>query len=163
MGIEVIAIRQRNAARAVVECVTDRAAPTRVRHIEPELQSLVAHVAIDVEVADTGFDEGVGVLLADLENAVHPLEVQDHTAGIDRCRAAVGKVAPGRDRVERDGVAIGDGEDLLNLLDRIGSDRRRDDLLLRLFPVGRIRVLVGRYVLVFGDDPLRADCARELL
>ncbi len=163
MGIEVIAIGQRHAPRAVIERVADRTAPSRVRDVDPELQALFPQMAVKIEVAHARLDERISVFLAHLEDPVHPLQVEDDTAGIRRRGTAVGKVASGGDRVKRDGEAVRDREDLLNLLDAVRGHGRRDDSLIRLTPKRGIGVLVRCDVLLSREDPLRAHGARELL
>ena len=55
---------------------------------------LLLDVAIQIEVAHARLDQRVGVLLVHLEDAVHPLEVEHHAAGVGRRGAAVAQIRP---------------------------------------------------------------------
>ncbi len=124
---------------------------------------MLANVAIEVEVAHAGLDERVCLVLAHLEDLVHALQVEHDAARVDRRRAAVGEIAPGRDRVERNRVAVRDLDDLLNLRHGLGRDSRGGDLLAGLAPERRVRVAIRVHGFVAREHPVLADSGTELL
>src|SRR4029453_8700483 len=130
--------------------------------IDPELESLLVYVAIEIEVADARLDERVVVLLVHLEDPVHALEVEDDAAGDVWRRPAVSQVLAGGDRPQRNLVLARDSDDLLHLLDAIRCDRRRWNPLFLFVPERGKRIAIEIDVLVARDHPLLADDRREL-
>ena len=74
---------------AVVQGVADDAAPGRVHHLHGQPIALLLNVAEQVEQGHARFNDGVVLLVVDLDDAVHALEVQHHAVLIDRRCAAV--------------------------------------------------------------------------
>src|SRR5688572_399887 len=152
-----IAVRIHRVADAVVEGVTRDAAPAGVRAVDPELQAAFLDIAVEIEVADAGLHQRVGIALVDLEDAVHALQIEDDAARQHRCRAAITQVAARRDRIKRYAELIGNTNNFLHLLGRLRRYRRRGDLLLGLVPKRRVSVAVQRRVLVGREHPLAPD------
>ncbi len=69
---EVIAVRQGSATCAVVERVPHQAPPARIGTVDPQLQLVLADMPVEVEIGDARLDQHARVLLADLQDAVHP-------------------------------------------------------------------------------------------
>ncbi len=61
MGIEVIAIVRRGVATPAIEGIADDAAPAGVRAVDPDFELVLLDVAVQVEIADAGFHQCVGV------------------------------------------------------------------------------------------------------
>jgi hypothetical protein len=80
MAAEVVAILAERVADAVIEGVTDDAAPPRVRRIDPELELALLNMAVEVEVRHAGLDDGAAAPFVDVEDPVHALEVDDDAA-----------------------------------------------------------------------------------
>lgn len=59
----------------MIQCVADRAAPARIRDIDPHFQPALLDELVEVEVRHAGFDERKIALVVDLQDAVHALEV----------------------------------------------------------------------------------------
>ncbi len=95
MGGEVVAVWQGRAARAPVQRIAHQAAPARIGAVDPELELVLTDIAIEVKVGDPGLYQGEGVLLADLEDAVHPAKLEDHTARQNRGGSAVCQILAG--------------------------------------------------------------------
>lgn len=77
----------------------------------------------------------------DLDDLVHPLQVENDLSPVVRCRCTVAEIVTRRDRPDRNLILVADGHDALDLFDRGGGQRRgRRKLLLRFrhhdFPVG---------------------------
>jgi hypothetical protein len=159
--IEVIAELRHRVAAAVIERVADQAAPTRVRAVHPNVELVLLDVAIEIEVAHARLDERRRVLLADLEDAVHALQVEHDAPREIRSRAAVTQVLTGRDRVERNPVGVRGAHDRPHLLHRVRRDGRRSGSLLGLALERGVRVAVERDVGIAREHPLRADCLLE--
>ena len=85
MRVEMVAIRQGRAAGAAVDGVAHRTAPAWLGTVDPELQSLVTDVAVEVEVAHARLDQSESILFADLEDAVHAFQIKDNAAGKNGC------------------------------------------------------------------------------
>ena len=62
--------RRRDLARCRSRC------PSPGRGIDPKLELALLDVAIQIEIAHAGLDERIGVALVDLEDAVHPLQIE---------------------------------------------------------------------------------------
>jgi len=91
---------------------------------------------IQIEVAHARLDEAGGVVLIDLEDAIHPLEVHHDAPGVRGRGAAVSQIAARGDRVERNAVLVGDADDLLDLLHLGWRDRRGSPALFGLSEKG---------------------------
>jgi hypothetical protein len=87
-------VAHRRAAAAALERVADGAAPAGIGGIDPNLEPALLDVAIQIEVADAGLDDGVVRLVVDLDDAVHALQVDDDAARVGGRRAAVAQVLP---------------------------------------------------------------------
>ena len=103
------------------------------------------------------------IAVVDLDDAVHPLEVEHHAAGIGGRRAAAAEVLTRRDRVERNAALVGDADHRLHLLGRAGRHGSRRAAVLGQTSQRGIGVAVMRHVLVGREDPVLADHAGELL
>src|SRR5688572_28188547 len=148
-----IAVRIHRVADAVVEGVTRDAAPAGVRAVDPELQAAFLDIAVEIEVADAGLHERVGVALVDLEDTVHALQIEHDAARQHGCRAAVAEIAARRYRVKRNTELGGDADDFKHLLGRIGSHGSRGHFFFGLAHERRISVAVQRDVLVAREHP----------
>ena len=148
-------------ADAAVERVADDAAPPEVGRVEHEDGVCRLQVLVEVEVRDAGLQQGIAVLLVDLQDAVHPLaHVDDDRAGQPWRRAAVAVVLARGDRRQRDAVTVGDPHDLLDLLGAPGSDDGgREELIVAEHRIGvAVGLQPGRVV----DDVLPADGTAKL-
>src|SRR5690606_20805175 len=134
-----------------------------IRRIDPQVEPALLEVVVEIEVADARLDQRIGSALVDLDHAIHALQVQHDTAGVDGRRAAAGEVAPGRARIEREAPRVGGADDGLHLLDRGRRNRGGREALLGLAPEGRVRVPVQGNVLVGRENPVGADCGAELV
>ena len=99
--VEMVAVRVRRIAGAVIERVADDAAPARIRAVDPELEVPLADVPIEVEIADARLDERVG--LRSSTSRMRFMRLRSSTTLPERTgrRAAVAEIAARRDRVER--------------------------------------------------------------
>ncbi len=163
MRAEVIAERIRRPAAAAVERVADHAAPARIGRIDPDVEPVLFDVIVEVEVAYARLDERIRVALVDLEHAVHALQIEHDAAGVHGRRAAVCKVAPGRDRIKRNAASVGRAHHGLHFLDGRWSDRGGRETFLGLAPEGGIGVTIEGDVLVGREHPLGADGVTEFL
>src|SRR5262249_49980418 len=77
---EVIAERRGRPAATTVERVADDAAPAWIGRIDPHIYIVLRDVIVQIEVADAGFDQGIGIALVHFEHAVHAFEVEHHAA-----------------------------------------------------------------------------------
>ncbi|MCY1356934.1 hypothetical protein D9M69_434010 [compost metagenome] len=161
MGVEVVAELRGGIAGAAIDGVAEHAAPARVGHIDPQPDVVFLQVAVHIEVADSWFHHAVGLLLVDLEDAVHALEVEHHRARVGWRRTAIAEVLAGGNGVHGNLEAVGDAHQRLHFLGGGGRDGGRGDALLGFPPVGRIGVAVQMQVLVAGEDPFLADDLTE--
>src|SRR5262245_40778124 len=106
MRVEVVAELDVGVTAAAVERVAHEAAPARIGRVDPEWNLVRAQMAVEIEVADAGLDEARLVARADVQDAVHALQIEDDAARIRGCRAAVRQVAARRDRIQREAVLI---------------------------------------------------------
>jgi hypothetical protein len=135
-AVRVEVVAHRRVAATAFQRVADQTSPTGIGRIDPQLQLLLLNVAIQIEVADAGLDQGVVVLLAHLDDAVHPLEIETTLPVTVRRRAAVAEILAGGDRPQRNPVLARDADDLLDLLDAIRRDGGGRDPLLGSFQNG---------------------------
>ena len=155
---------------AALQRMTDGAAPGGVRDIHAQGQVVFLEVVDDVVEADAGFHQHGVVAGVDVEDAIHPLQVEYDAAGQDRRGAAVTEVLAGGNGIERHQVLVGNPDDGLHLFRRIGRDGGGDFRFQVRVLVDGVNVLVESGVFVAGEDPLLADdigeflqCAREVL
>src|SRR5438067_4741350 len=100
MRPEMVFILAPGPANAMIQRVAHHAPPTRIGAVDPDFELVAANMAMQVEVGDAGFDNRKMTLIVDLDDLVHPLEVDYHAAGKIRCGPAVAQVLAGRNRVE---------------------------------------------------------------
>jgi hypothetical protein len=152
-----VAERRGGPTRAPVKRIADDAAPARIRRIDPDVEARLGDVVIEIEIADAGLDQRVGIALIHFEHPVQPFQVEYDAAGIHRSRTAIGEIAPGGDGIQRNTVLIGGAYDRLHLLERRGCHGSGGHALLRLAPIGRVSIAVQRHILSAGEDPFRTD------
>ena len=111
VGVKVIPIHAVGVADTVVERVADDASPSRIGTVDPDLELAVLNVSIQIEVRHTRLDDGEVPLVIDLDDAVHALQIDDHRAREIAGRAAVSEVLAGRDRKQRNAIAVRDPDD----------------------------------------------------
>ena len=95
-------VLHRRAAAAALERIAEWGAPAGIGRVDPDVELVLLDVAVEVEVADAGLDDGEVDLVVHLEHTVHALEsttTLPEYAGDD---AAVAQVA-GRSRSSRAG------------------------------------------------------------
>lgn len=97
------------------------AAPPEARRRRPHLLAALDAVPVQVGKGHAGLDDGVAVLVVDLEDAVHAVQVQRDRPADARRRPAVPEVLAPREGPERDAMPVGHGEDLPELVDRVGA------------------------------------------
>ena len=148
---------------ATLKSVTDGAAPGGVRDVHGQGQVVFLEVVDDVVEADAGFHQHGVVAGVDVEDAVHPLQVEYHAPGQDRRGAAVAEVLAGGNGIERHQVPVGHPDDGLHLLRRIRRDGGGDLRFQVGVLVDGVDILVERGVLFAGEYPLLADDIGELL
>ncbi len=119
-------------------------------------------MAVEVEIGDARLDQHIGVALVDLEDPVHPLQVEHDAAGQHRRGAAIAEVLAGRDRIDRDLQGVGDAHHRLNFLDVRGRHGGGDHPLFGLAVERRIGVAIEVGVLIGGEHPVLADGGLEL-
>jgi hypothetical protein len=85
---------------------------------------VVPQLLVELGVRDARFHDSVGELLIHLENAVHPPEVEDHVASVDRHHPPVGDVLAGAEGPQRDAQGVRHPDAALRLRDRAGADHR---------------------------------------
>jgi hypothetical protein len=159
---EVVAIKAHRVADAVIQRVADRAAPTRIRRVDPQLQAAVLNVAIQVDVRDAGLDEREVAPRVHLEHAIHSLEIHGNAAAHVRRRAAVREILARRDRVQRNLELVRSANDRLHLLGGIRSHGGRRDQLVRLIlDIGEV-IAIRVDVLIAREHPVLADGRFEL-
>ena len=61
-------ITHRGTAAAAFAGIAKQATPARIRRIDPDLEVSFLNVAVEIEVADAGFDQRVVVLLINLQS-----------------------------------------------------------------------------------------------
>jgi len=120
-------------------------------------------ITVEIEVADAGLDQRVGVALVDLEYPIHPLQVEHHAAGKHGSRSAVAEIPARGDRIDRNPVAVSNPDDALHLLDAIWRDSRGSYDFVGFAEKRRIGVAIEGDILVAGENPLFADGLFELL
>ena len=154
----------------MIERVADHAAPSRVRAVDQDFQIAVLDVAVQVEVGHARLDDGEVSLVVDLDHAVHALEVQHDAAGEIRRGASVAEIAAGRNRIDRDAIAIGRAHGRLDLLHVVRRDRGGNQNFLGLVLYRRVGIPVQPRVLVPGEYPVAAygiykftECLLEIL
>ena len=150
-------------ADTVVERVSDRTAPARVRTIDPELEPLALDIAVEVEVRDAGLDQRERPGLVHPQDPVHPFQIEHDAARQVRRRTAVAQILTGGNRIDGNAITVRGSHDLLDFLDaeRRNGGRYRD--LLGLAAERRIGILVHCDIVVARKDPLAADGVAELL
>ncbi len=125
--------------------------------------AVVAQISVQVEVADPGFDERIGKRFVDINNAVHPLQVQHDRTRQPRRRATVRKITPGGNGPERNAVLRGDAQSRADGFDRVrlqrsgGGERRRLAGGERIAVRGEIGP--GRHHMLFTHN--RAPCGER--
>src|ERR1700683_160063 len=127
---------------SVIQGISDRTAPSGVRAIDPDLQPAVLDVAVQIKVGDAGLNEGEISAFIDLENFVHALQIDDHTAAQFRRRSAIRKILAGGNWEQRYLVAIGCPDDGLYLFHCGRGNRSRWNPFVRRPPNRRKRVPV---------------------
>ena len=158
---EMVAIGAPRIADAMIERVADHAAPARVRAVDEHLQVAVLDVAVQVEVGHARLDDGVVALVVDLDDAVHALEIEHDAAGEVGCGTAVAEVAAGRDRIDRDAIAVRRAHDRLDFIHVVRRDRGGDQDLLGLVLHRRVGVAVQARILVLGEYPVASHGVLE--
>ena len=156
---EVIAIRC--VTHAVVERISHDAAPAGIRDVEPQFQPAPPDVVVQVEVTDARLDEGVAEFFVHLQDAVHPVEIDNDGAGQDRGGPAIGEILAAGDRPQRDTKLAGDLDDLLHLLG-CGRCDRGMGLVPRVVVGDRVRIVVAHDLLA-REHPFAADDLPESL
>jgi hypothetical protein len=114
---------------------------------------------MEIEESDAGLDDAVTLRLVDLDDAVHPAQVEHHRARHARRGTAIAEVLAARDRPQRNAKLVCDFQDALDLRHVRGSHRRRR-CMARLF-ARRVGVDIGVAVLIGGQHPFPADDAGE--
>ncbi|MNC76579.1 hypothetical protein D3C75_1283270 [compost metagenome] len=66
----------------MVKRIANHTAPARIGDVQPHLQATFLDVVIQIEIADARLHDGVAVAFTDLNDAVHPLQVQHNTAAM---------------------------------------------------------------------------------
>ena len=126
--------------------------PRRARGVRRVPEALLAHERLEIVVDDAGLDDADEVVGVDLDDLVHPREVEDEAA-VDGVRAAgqAGTRAPRDDRHAEVGA---DADRLLDL--RLGARSQRRQGRADRRPLGVVRGQAGHDVAV-GDEPLLGD------
>ena len=140
-------------AEAAFQRVAHHAAPAIAGNAHFHRDLVAREVFVQLEEADSGFDDAVAELLVDFQDAVHPAQVQHHRARHARRGAAIAQVLAAGNRPQRQLVFIGHAQHGLKLLDagRRDGGRRR----VSIARTDGIGIEVGVAVLVGGEHPLR--------
>ncbi len=146
-------------ADAVLESIADDAPPPRRGGRDPQLPACGLQSIEQGEEADARLDQGVTELLVDLEHSIHPLQVEDDTAPEHRRGAAVGEIATGGHRPQRNSVAARDLHDGLDFFRGFRSDA--GGCGMRVGIARRKGIQVGVAILLRHQHPLFADRFRE--
>ncbi len=142
-------------ADPALQGVAHDAAPPQRRGRDPKLQPPRPDVLVEVEERHPRFDQGVGVLLVDLDDPVHPAEVEHHRAPHPGRAAAVAEVLADGDRPQRDAVLAGDPHRRLHLFDAARPDRPGADEVLAT--PERIGVGIGGKIGVRAEHGILAE------
>src|ERR1700722_3266278 len=158
-----VAILRHQVAASTIERISNRTPPAGIGDIDPKLQTLFLDVAIEIEVADAGLDQRVGVLLIDLQDPIHAFQIEHDTAGIDWRCAAVAEVLSGGNRIDGDLEGVGDAYDFLYLFDVVRGHGGGSDQFIRFAPERGVGVAIQSDIFVAGENPFLAHGLFKLL
>jgi hypothetical protein len=114
-----------------------------------------AHRLVQLEEADPGLDDCIRGVAVDLEDPVHPPQVDDDRAAHARRRAPVAVVPALGAHPQRNPVLVRDPHDRLELLDRLGL---HDGGGLVVVPSGvPVGIAELPQLLVIGEHVLHSD------
>lgn len=153
---EVIAVRR--VAGATFQRRAHDAAPTGIRHIQPQLQPFLLDVVVQIEKAHARLDQHITEVRVDFEDLVHAFQIEHDRARQARRRPTIGEIAAARDRPHRDAILIGDLETGLHLHDAVRCQRcRRHEVVVIDDRIGIAITL--QITLDVGVDEFAADGA----
>ena len=112
-------------------------------------------MAVQLGVGDARLDDSVAVLLVDLDDAVHSLQVENQGAGHTWRSPSIAKVATGRDGPDRNAVFTRDSQHALDLVDRSRRHGTRGCVLFQRLHCEVI--IITNQLVAIGKDVSRTD------
>ena len=98
----------------------------------------------------------------DLDDPVHPLQVENDAAGQGGGGSAVAQILARGDGIDRNAIPVGDLDQLDDLVRIVRRHRRGRGALIGFAPQDRVGVAIEFQVLVGSEEPLVPDDTREL-
>ncbi|MNR05585.1 hypothetical protein D3C85_1216250 [compost metagenome] len=77
-----VAKARQRVTYSMVKRIANHTAPAGVGDIQPHFQATFLDVVIQIEIADAGLHDCVAIAFVDLNDAVHPLQIQHNTAAM---------------------------------------------------------------------------------
>ena len=148
-----------HVAHPVVERVADHAPPAEIGDRDAQLVPAGLDRLVQVEPAHARLHDRVAQLLVDLQHPVHVAQRHDHRAAHARRGPAVAVVAALPVGPQRHALLVGDREDRLDLLDRLGHEDGRRGVVVGALVLERITPLAEG--LRRRDHLVRAECRGE--
>ena len=147
-----------------VQRIAHHRAPAESRHRAPDVLLLLLDGVVDIEERHARLDRVVRVLVVDLDDLAHALQVQDDGPFDAWSRAAVAEILAPGDSPDGDGVGVADLEDGLDVLDGDGEETggAASPLLLPFVLVLGIGVCIAHAVVVRGEHAVLAEDGVEL-
>jgi hypothetical protein len=138
---------------AMIERVADRSTRAVLGSGNQQRNAPLAQVVAQLDEADAGLQHRVAIGDVDLDDAIHPLEIDDDRPRQRGRGAAVAEIAAGGGREEWNAILVSDPHHPLHLLDGDrGDGSARDDLLVRHAAIGRVRIAIQREVVFACED-----------
>ncbi len=163
LGLEMVAVGREGDADAAVQRIAQHTAPAWARDVDPELQALLLYVIVQIEIADARLHHDIAMPFVDLDDPIHPLQVENDAAGQGGGGPAVAQILARGDRIDGNAIPVGDLDQLDHLVRIVRRHRRGRGALIGFAPQDRVGIAIEFQVLVGSEEPLVSDDTRERL